>query len=283
MRVNTILDFYMITRCIKLGLIKIGMLSLLIISSVILTGCASEGEITPSFTSTNSSVASPISTNTPTNSVLEVEITPESTSTLTPTSTTTPTNTPSRTPTITPLPPKTFTITVSNPFPWEAYIFMDDVYIMSIDQGERKSFSGVGSGTHTFHYCQVKNLYICVPQVSINITQDSEWEVGVLPSGIPTAEIVTPSPTPTTTPRPVAPGSLIKFHTIKVNNKWPFKIYIFKDNKLFLSIPSFRYLIFQWVPAGEYTFKFCRDKDHKNCIRTREIIIDQDMEWWISP
>jgi len=283
MRVNTIPDFYMITRCVIFGLIKIGMLSLLIISSIILTGCASEGEITPFFTSTQTAVASPISTQTPTNVILEVEITPESTITPTPTSTITPTNTPSRTPTITPSPRQIFTITVSNPFPWEAYIFMDDVYIMSINQGERKSISGIQEGTHIFHYCQVKNLYICVPQVSINITQDSEWEVGVLPSAVPTAEIVSPSPAPTTTTRPVAPGSLIKWHTVKVNNKWPFTIYIFKDNELFLSIPSFHYLIFQGVPAGEYTFKFCRDKDHKNCIRTREIIIDKDMEWWISP
>ena len=277
MRVNTVIDFYMITRCAKLGLIKIGMTSLLIISSIILSGCASEGQITPFFTSTYTSVASPISTKTPTNSILEVEITPESIFTPTPTSTTTPTHTPSKTPTITPSPPQTFTITVSNPFPWEAYIFMDDVYIMSINQGERKSFSGVQTGTHIFHYCQAKKLYICVPQVSINVTQDSEWELGQLSSGKPTMEFVTPAPTP------VAFGSLIKFHTIKVNNRWPFSIYIFKDDELFLSIPSFHYLIFQGVPAGKYTFRFCRDKDQKNCIRTREIIIDKDVEWWVSP
>ncbi len=273
----------MIPRCVKLGLIKIGILSLLIISSIILTGCASEGKITPFFTSTYTAVASPTSTKTPTKNVLEVEITPQSTSSPTPTPTTTPTNTPSRTPTITPSPLQTFTITVSNPFPWEAYIFMDDVYILSINQGERKSFSGVLPGTHVFHYCQVKNLYICVPQVSINITQNSEWEVGLLPSGIPTVEIVSPSPTPIPTTRSIVPGSLIRLHTVTVNNKWPFTIYIFKDNELFLSIPSFHYLIFQGVPAGQFTFKFCRDKDHKNCIRTREITIDEDMEWWISP
>ena len=149
MRENTIFDFYIITRCVKLGLIKRGMLSLLIISSAILTGCTPEGEITPSFTSTYTPVASPISINTPTNSVLEVEITHESTSTPIPTSTTAPTNTPSRTPTITPSPPHTFTITVSNPFPWEAYIFMDDLYIMSIDQSESKSFSR----------CRVRNTH----------------------------------------------------------------------------------------------------------------------------
>jgi hypothetical protein len=253
------------------------MTSVLIISSIILTGCASEGQITPFFTSTYTAVASPISTITPTNSILEVDITPESIFTPTPTSTTTPTNTPSRTPIITPSQPQTFTITVSNPFPWEAYIFMDDVYIMSINQGERKSFSGVQPGTHTFHYCQVKKLYICVPQVSINVSQDSEWEVGQLPSGKPNIEIVTPTPTL------VAFGSLIKLHTIKVNNKWPWKIYIFKDDELFLSIPSHHYLTFRGVPAGKYTFRFCRDKDQKNCIRTREIIINKDMEWWISP
>jgi hypothetical protein len=268
---------------VKFGLIKISITSLLIISSIVLTGCASEGKITPFFTSTYTSVASPISTNTPTNSILEVEITPESIFTPTPTSTTSPTNTPIRTPTITPSPAQTFTITVSNPFPWEAYIFMDDVYIMSINLGERKSFSGVQPGTHIFHYCQAKILYICVPQVSVNVTQNSEWEVGLLPSGIPTIEIFTPSPTPTTTTRPVVPGSLIKWHTIKIYNKWPFKIYIFRDDELFLSIPSFHYLIFQGAPAGKYTFKFCRDKEHKDCIRTREVIIDKDMEWWISP
>jgi hypothetical protein len=154
---------------------------------------------------------------------------------------------------------------------------MDDVYIMSINQGVRKSFSGVQPGTHIFHYCQAKKLYICVPQVSINVSQNSEWEVGHLPSGVPTLEFVTPTPTP------VAHGSLIKWHTIKVNNKWPWRIYIFKDDELFLSIPSFHYLIFRGVPAGKYTFKFCHDSDQKDCIRTREVIIDKDVEWWISP
>lgn len=277
MRVNTVIDFYMITRFVKLGSIKIGMQSLLIISSIILTGCASEGQITPFFTSTYTSAASPISTKTLTNSILPVGITPESIFTPTPTSTTNPTYTPGRTPTITHSPPQTFTIIVSNPFPWEAYIFMDDVYIMSINQGERRSFSGVQPGMHIFHYCQAKKLYICVPQVSINVTQDSEWEVGQLPSGVPTMEFVTPTPTP------VAFGSLIRLHTIKVNNKWPAKIYIFKDDELFLSIPSFHYLIFQGVLAGKYTLKFCFDSDQKNCIRTREITIDKDVEWWISP
>jgi len=277
MHAKTIIAFYIMTRRVKLGLIKIGMTSLLIISSIILTGCLSEGKITPFFTSTYTSVASPISTKTPTYSILPVGIAPESISTPSPTQTTTPTNTPSRTPTTTPTPPQTFTITVSNPFPWEVHIFMDDVYIVSINQGERKSFSGVQSGTHIFHYCQVKKLYICVPQVSINVSQDSEWEVGLLPSGKPTIAIVTPTPTP------VAFGSLIKWHTIKVNNKWPCKIFIFKDDKLFLSIPSFHYLIFRGVPAGKYTFKFCHDKDQKDCIRTREVIINKDMEWWISP
>jgi hypothetical protein len=277
MHVNTDIDFYMNTRRVKLGLIKIGMLSLLIISSVILTGCASEGQITPFFTSTYTSAASPISTKTPTISILPVGIAPESILTPSTTSTTTPTNTPSRTPTITPSPPQTFSITVRNPFPWEAYIFMDDVYIMSINQGERRSFSGVQPGTHIFHYCQAKNLYICVPQVSINVSQDSEWEVGQIPAGVPTIEFFTPTPTR------IAFGSLINYHTIKVNNRWPFTIYIFKDEELFLSIPSFHYLIFQGTPAGKYTFKFCFDKDHKNCIRTREIIIDKDVEWWVSP
>ncbi|MFC2042526.1 hypothetical protein ACFLUA_00005 [Chloroflexota bacterium] len=251
------------------------MMSLLIISSIILTGCASEGQITPFFTSTYTAVTSPISANTPTNRIVEVGITPESIFTTTPSSTSTPTHTPSRTPTITPSPSQTFTITVSNPFPWEAYIFMDDVYIMSINQSERKSLSGVQQGKHIFHYCQVKKLYICVPQVSINVSQDSEWEVGQLPSGKPTMEFVTPTR--------IAFGSLINYHTIKVNNKWPFTIYIFKDDELFLSIPSFHYLTFQGAPTGKYIFKFCRDKDQKECIRTREVIINKDVEWWISP
>ena len=277
MHLNTVIDCNMITRCVKLGLIKIGMASLLIFSSIILTGCISEGQITPFFTSTYTTVAFSISTNTPTNSILEVEITPDSIFTPTPTSTTTSTHTPGRTPLITPSTPQTFTITVGNPFPSEAYIYMDDVYIMSINQGERKSFSGVGPGTHIFHYCQVIKSYICVPQVSINVSQDSEWEVGLLPSGIPTIVIVTPSPTP------IAPGSLIKWVTIKVNNRWPFRIYIFKDNELFLSITSFHYRVFRGVPAGKYTFKICRDSGQENCIRTREITIDKDVEWWISP
>ncbi len=277
MYLKTVIDFYMITRCVKLGLIKIGMLSLLIISSIILTGCLSEGRITPFFTSTYTSAASPISTQTPTNNILEVGITPGSIYTPTPTSTTTPTNTPGSTPPTTPSPPQTFTITVSNPFPWEAHIFMDDVYIMSINQGERKSFLGVNPGTHIFHYCQVKKLYICIPQVSINITQDSEWEVGVLPSGVPTIEIVTPTPTP------IAPGSLIKWITIKVNNRWPRRIHIFKDDELFLSIPSFHYLIFRKVPAGKYIFKFCSDNEGNFCTKPREVKITKDVEWWISP
>ncbi len=273
MHLKTVIDFYMITRCVKLDLIKIGMLSLLIISSTILTGCLSEGQITPFFTSTSTSSASPISTQTPTNNILEVEYALESIFTPTPTST----HTPGSTPPITPSPPQTYTITVSNPFPWEAHIFMDDVYIMSINQGERKSFSGVHPGTHIFHYCQVKKLYICIPQVSINVSQDSEWEVGVLPSGIPTIEFVTPTPTP------IAPGSLIKWITIKVNNRWPRRIYIFKDDELFLSIPSFHYLIFQRVPAGKYIFKFCTDDEQENCTKPREVTIDKDVEWWINP
>ena len=277
MHLNTVIDCNMITRCVKLGLIKIELLSLLIISSIILTGCISEGQITPFFTSTYTSVASTNSTNTPTNSILEVGITPDSIFTPTPTSTTTSTHTPGRTPPITPSPPQTFTITVGNPFPWEAHIFMDDVYIMSINQGERKSFSGVQPGTHIVHYCQDIKSYICVPQVSINVSQDSEWEVGLLSSGIPTIVIVTPTPTP------IAPGSLIKWVTIKVNNRWPQHIYIFKDNELFLSIPSFYYLIFRGVPAGKYIFKFCSDNEGDFCTKPREVIISKDVEWWINP
>lgn len=216
-------------------------------------------ELTPTYTQTPSSSPSPISTPIPSSTPTEISTATE-----------------------TPLPAGQYTITVHNPYQWDAHIFVDNLYLMTIRPDESDSYEGFQAGSHTFHYCQAKQMLICTPPVSININADTELEMGELAASQPTptniATVVVPSPSVPTL------GFVFQTtNTIKVNNLYPWRIYIFLDDELFLSIPAKRYLTFRGLLSGKYTFVHCHDKKMKYCFTTREIIIEGDTEWYVSP
>jgi hypothetical protein len=216
-------------------------------------------ELTPTYTQTPSSSPSPISTPIPSSTPTEISTATE-----------------------TPLPAGQYTITVHNPYQWDAHIFVDNLYLMTIRPDESDSYEGFQAGSHTFHYCQAKQMLSCTPLVSININADTELEMGELAASQPTptniATIVVPSPSVPTL------GFVFQTtNTIKVNNLYPWRIYIFLDDELFLSIPAKRYLTFRGLLSGKYTFVHCHDKKMKYCFTTREIIIEGDTEWYVSP
>ena len=257
---------------------------LLFVTSLFLGSCAAEVEDNPS----TSPIAAVSPTGTHTASVTPTELAP--TYTQTPSSSPSPINTPipSSTPTEiktateTPGPAGQYTITVHNPYQWDAHIFVDNLYLMTIRPDESGTYEGIQAGSHTFHYCQAKQMLNCAPPVSINISADTELEMGELAASQPTpanvATVVVPSPSVPT------PGFVFQtINTIKVNNLYPWRIYIFLDDELFLSIPAKRYLTFRGLLSGKYTFVHCHDKKMKYCFTTREKIIEGDIEWYVSP
>jgi hypothetical protein len=165
---------------------------------------------------------------------------------------------------------------------------------MTIRPDESGSYEGIQAGSHTFHYCQAKQMLSCTPPVSINISADTELEMGQLTASQPTpanmATVVVPSPSVPT------PGFVFQTtNTIKVHNLYPWRIYIFldcelfpskparRDCELFLSIPARRYLTFRGLLSGKYIFVHCHDEKMKYCFTTREKIIEGDIEWYVSP
>ncbi len=266
------------------SLLDFGIMRVIVITSLFLGSCAAEVGDNPS----TSTLAAVSPTGTLPASVTPTELAP--TYTQTPSSTPLPISTliPSstltkiRTATETPVPAAQYTITVHNPYQWDAHIFVDNLYLMTIRPDESGSYEGIQAGSHTFHCCQAKQMLSCTPPVSINISADTELEMGQLTASQPTpanmATVVVPSPSVPT------PGFVFQtINTIKVKNLYPWRIYIFLDDELFLSIPAKRYLTFRGLLSGKYTFVHCHDKKMKYCFTTREKIIEGDIEWYVSP
>ncbi len=201
--------------------------------------------------------------------------------------------------------PPTFSITVHNPQEWDAHLFVDNVYVLTVPAQESAVYQEAPAGVHTVHFCQVQQILTCDPSQTVSITGDTVWVAGEPnPNSSTTGSVITTSQPAIPTP----PMQAKRVHIIKINNHTPWDIYVFLENQIvikptetpsildtpqvdkpkqeyvpFLSISENSYRTFNGLTTGTYTFIHCYDKSMKRCFENKTIVLDRDTEWHIYP
>lgn len=247
----------------------------------VLTACENAGAQTFMATPTLANSSTPTATHTLTHSPTTLAETPTLSPTLNPEASATPELTVLPAPSSTPTQIVQFFITVHNPYSWDVHLFVDNLFVMTIPANETRSHGAIQAGTRTFHYCQAKVMLTCAQPVTINITGDTRWEMGQVPTIEPTPAVPTPIKISTPIPPPVYYS--VQTWQIKVNNYFPWRVYIFLDDELFLSIPQRTYVTYSGIPAGKYTFNHCHDQDREYCFLKKTVEINRNTEWSVIP
>ena len=96
-----------------------------------------------------------------------------------------------------------------------------------------------------------------------------------IPTSTPTR---TPTPTRRNTQKPRPTSTPVSSsYSIKINNRFSYEVFVFRNGKYLGSIPSMRYLVFKGIKSGAHEFQFCQSKEMSGC-KIKNVTINGDTE-----
>lgn len=221
---------------------------------------------------------------------------------------------PSETPT-THLTVTRFKLVIHNQFDWEAFVFLDHVFLLKIHPQRSGVYMDLSAGEHVLQFCRDEKAINCEAPFSFSADGDlilisdrgilpppeeTSYEPLETPGAViqpsisaptdaiqPTIIFQTQMPTPVAssmpiadwTPMPTLPIEKMSF-MLTIHNRyiWPMRVEV--DDQYLMTVPPRRYLWHLNIPGGAHILKFCWDGGW--CI-DREIYLDHDLEIIVSP
>ncbi len=200
-----------------------------------------------------------------------------------------------------------YSINLTNNYPWEAFIFLDQVFVFSIPSQRAATYGSLTAGQHTLQVCRDPGLQACELVMDLAVTGPVNLSLGAaagvqavaptptqppvasvtppVSSLIPAATFTAPGvslPTATSAPNfalTAAPGE--GRFLVTIHNNYPYAMIVTMDGKHLLTIPSLHYMWHVGIKSGWHTFTFKLINGVK--ISEREIYIGKDTEIWMGP